>query len=210
MATKIRISKTIDPGDDPKKKETATVSTSPTPPLTPQQMQEWNSLLDHIKSKGYEGSEQLDHDKKLGESLFNEWKQKNPQATINYDVVKTVQGHMQKLRDSAQDFAARHNDPNAKNIMSNVSKVDGFLGSKTSQFRFPQMTMNELQNNNLVSSTNLGLVNSNLQPTGAAAKLGAMRKIPPNAKLEKLYDNAGNATGMGYTDPSSGDIIRVQ
>lgn len=199
MATKIRV--TAPPIDDPKKN----------PSLTPQQMQEWNSLLDHIKSRGYEGSEQLDHDKKLGESLFNEWKQKNPGATIDYGAVKSVQGEMQKLRDNAQGFAARHNDPNAKNIMSNVSKIDGFLGSKTSQFRFPQMSVNDLHNNALVGSANLGLVNSNLQPTGAAAKLAAMKRTPPpNAKLEALYDNAGNKTGMGYTDPTTGDVVRVQ
>jgi len=205
------------PIDDPKKKTMLKVSKSggdPTPstPLTPQQMMEWNSLLDHIKSRGFEGSEKLDHDKTLGQSLFNEWKAKNPGATIDYNAVKTVQGEMQKLRDQAQGFAARKNDPNAKNIMANVSPVDGFLGSKTSQFRFPNMVLNQEKNGNLVSSNNLGLLNGNFKPTGAGSSsiMGAVKPIPKGVKVEILYDSTGKPTGQGYTDPVSGDIVRVQ
>lgn len=175
--------------------------------LTPQKMKEWNQFLDFIKTKGYEGSEKLDHDKALGQSLFNEFKKNNPNVSISYDIVTPVQTEMQKLKESAQSFAERRKDPNAKQIMANVSKVDGFLGSKTSQFRFPDMTLNQVRNNNLVGSTNLGLVKSGLQPTGAAATV--VKPIPKGVELEDLYDAQGNKTGKGYTDPSSGDVIRV-
>lgn len=181
-------------------------------PLTPQMMSEWNQFLDYVKSKGFEGSKDLDSkDKGLGQKLFNEFKTVNPNVTINYDIIPSVQSEMQKLKESAQQFAARRNDPNAKNIMKDISKVDGWFGSKTSQFRFPDMKLKELHNDQLVGSANLGLVNSQLKPTGTtSAILGGRKPLPTGVKLEPLFDAQGKQTGMGYTDPDSGDLIRYQ
>ncbi len=184
-------------GDDPK-------------PLTPQMMAEWNQFLDYVKAKGLEGSKDLDSkDKGLGQKLFNEFKSANPNITIDYTIVPSVQSEIQKLKQSAQSFAARRGDANAQNIMKDASKVDGWFGSKTSQYRFPDMKVKELHNNQVVGVQNLGLVNSQLKPTGANASIMAARKtLPSGAKLEPLYDAQGKQNGLGYTD-ENGDIIRV-
>jgi hypothetical protein len=183
---------TNDGGGDPK-----TVSK-----LTPQQMMDWNRLLDHIKSRGYEGSPVLDHDKALSQQLFQEFAQKNPGTSITYQNVADVQNEMQRLKDAAQGFAQRRGDKGAAAIMSNVSKVDGFLGSKTSQFRFPNMEEKNFHNNVLRGTSNLGLVNGNLQPTGA---LAAMKQIPKGAQTWQSNDG-----GTYYTDPKSGDAVRLK
>lgn len=171
--------------------------------LTPQKMSEWNKLLDFLKQKGYEGSTKLDKDKALGQTLFNEFKKSNPSTTITYDIVPTVQREMEKLKDSAQSFAERHKDPNAKQVMSGISKVDGFLGSKTSQFRFPEMTETALHNGQVVSSANLGLVKGGLQPTGITGST-TKQSLPRGVTLIKADD------GDYYTDPSTGYLVKYQ
>lgn len=182
-------------GDEPKEK------------LTPQKMKEWNMFIDWMKTKGHSGSTKLDKDKTLGQSLFNQFKKDNPSTTITYDIVPAVQTEFQRLKNDAQNFAARRNDPNAKNIMSNVSKVDGFLGSQTSQFSFPDMVEKEYKNDALVGANNLGLVKGGLQPTGVVGN-SVRKAMPSGVKLEPLYDDKGKQTGMGYTD-ENGDLIKV-
>lgn len=171
------------------------------PELTPQKMKEWNQLLDFIKTKGYEGSTKLDKDKALSQQLFNEFKKANPQTSITYDIVPVVQREMEKLKQSAQGFAARRDDPNAKNIMSNISKVDGFLGSKTSQFRFPAMQEVVKHNDVTVQNKNLGLVKGDLTPVGPGG-INLLRTPPKGAKIEKLKG------GDFYTD-ENGDLRRI-
>lgn len=143
----------------------------PEPPktrkLTPAEMAQWNQFLDHVKSKGYEGSADLNvKNKNLGASLFADWKKGNPNATINYDIVPSVQQEMQNLKTSAQGFAQRRGQANADQIMAGVSPVDGWFGSKTSQFRFPGLTTETYSNGQLVDKRNLGLVNADIKPVG--------------------------------------------
>jgi hypothetical protein len=174
----------------------------PVSKLTPQQMMDWNRLLDHIKSKGYEGSTVLDHDKTLGQKLFQEFAQKNPGVSITYDNVADVQNEMQRLRDTSQDYAKKKGLPDAASIMSNVSKVDGFLGSKTSQFRFPVMEKQRLYNNVLRGTSNMGVVDGDLRN---ARGITAMQKLPKGVETWKSNDG-----GMYYTDPKTGDAVKLQ
>lgn len=171
--------------------------------LTPKKMSEWNRLLDFLKQKGYEGSTKLDKDKALGQSLFNEFKKANPGTSITYDIVPTVQREMEKLKESAQSFAERHKDPNAKQVMSGISKVDGFLGSKTSQFRFPEMTETSLHNGQVVSTANLGLVKGGLQPTGITGS-ATKKPLPRGVTLQRVDGEDY------YTDPSTGYLVKYE
>lgn len=181
-------------GPDPKPKS-----------LTPQQMGDWNKFLDFVKAKGYEGSAELDKkDKNLGQSLFNEFKKANPKTSIDYSIVPSVQTEMQKLKTNTQSFLERRNDPNAKSVMSGVSKVDGWMGSKTSQYRFPDIEEKNYHNGNLVSSQNLGLVNGDWKPVGLTGSVNQSKPLPPNAKLEKMSD------GRLYYENSDGDLVLYQ
>lgn len=177
--------------------------------LNPTEMQEWNSYLDFVKEQGFEGSTDLDiRDKKLGESLFGQYKTKNPKSTINYDIVPRVQQELTYLRDQAQGFARRQNDPNADKIMAGISPVDGWFGSKTSQYRFPSVTLNTINNGTLTSSQDQGLLNGNFQTsqpakyTSPVTRLGN-KPVPNGVKIEQLKD------GYFYEDPNSGDLVEV-
>lgn len=179
-----------------------------TPPrkLSVQEMSEWNMFLDHVKGKGLEGSPTLNtKDKNLGQSLFDEFKKTNPNVSIGYDIVPAVQQAMQELRGNTQSFLKRKGQPDAEQVMSGISPVDGWFGSKTSQFRFPSATLIQEHNGQKVAQRNLGLVDSTLT---AAASRG--RALPQGVTPEDLYDAAGNKTGMGYTDPRTGDVVQLQ
>lgn len=177
--------------------------------LAPEEMQQWNQFLEFVKEQGYEGSPELNvKNKNLGSSLFDKFKTANPNVTIDYSIVPDVQNEMQVLGQSARDFAARRNDPNAANLMTGVSPVDSWFGSKTSQYRFPSATLVTKRNNQTVGQQNLGLVSGNIQATG----VGNINKprIPQGVQIETLYDDQGNAIGKGYTDPTTGDTIELK
>ena len=192
--------------------------------LQPTEMQQWNQFLDFVKEQGYEGSPELNtKNKNLGSSLFEKFKSSNPGISINYDIVPSVQAELQVLRDNAQSFAKRRNDPNAENLMANTSPVDGWFGSKTSQYRFPSLTTNTFKDGTLVESSDLGLVDSNLKPTGVGKidrwnpnslkrnpNQNRVTKLPDGVRAETLYDENGQPKGMGYTDPKTGDIVELQ
>lgn len=149
--------------------------------LSPSEMGQWNGYLDFVKSKGFEGSEELNSkDKNLGASLFQQYKQSNPGVTIGYDIVPSVQQEMQNLKATSQDFAQRHNVPGADKVMSGVSPVDNWFGSKTSQFRFPNVVSNTSG-----KTVDHGLVNSQWETTSGQNKKPI---IPPGAQTEKMSD----------------------
>jgi hypothetical protein len=171
------------------------------PQLSPQNMSDWNRFLDWVKTKGYEGSTELDTNEPLARSLFDQYKKVNPTTSIHYGIVPLVQTEMQKMKNNAQAFAARRGQKDASKIMSGVSKVDGFFGSRTSQFRFPEMQQNNFHNDTLKSSTNLGLVDGNIQPVGSP--LNALRKVPKGVSTWK--DN----NGVTYYTNADGDAVRL-
>lgn len=172
--------------------------------LTPQQRQEWNKYVDYIKSKGYSGSPLLDKKETgLATKLFGQFKAENPGVTLTLDHIGAVQQEMADLQKSSQAFAARHGDKNPANVMSGISKVDGWPGSRTTQFKFPEMQTQDYRNGSLVSQQNLGLVDSKLNPTGIIPS--TTKILPKNAKLEKMADGK-----LYYEDPSTGSMVEYK
>jgi hypothetical protein len=171
--------------------------TTPTPArrLAPSEMQQWNQFLDFVKSKGKQGSVELNaKDKGLGAKLFQEFKAATPGVTIGYDIVPSVQNEFMQLQRTAQDFAKRKGDANASKVFSGISKPDGWFGSKTSQQYFPAMIDQTVHNGQLQKVENLGLVDGKLQPTGTTAAAAAMLR----KKKAPQYGDAGaieNADG---------------
>ena len=169
--------------------------------VAPAEMQQWNRFLDFVDKKGLKGSPLLNKkDKNMGAELFAQFKKENPDVSINYDIVPLVQNEMQLLQKQARDFDARNGNPNS-NTMEGISPVDGWFGSKTSQFRFPEMVKKNYNNGQLTSTQNQGLVGGDFQPVGLAG--GIMRKVPKGKEIWK--DNKGNSY---YTD-DEGNAVRV-
>lgn len=168
--------------------------------ISPNERQEWNAFIDFVqaKEKEFGGLEKLDKNQALARKLFGEYQKIHPGTSINYNMVASVQYEMQKLRQSVQGFAQRRNDPNANKLMGFISEVDGFFGDNTAQSKFPFMIEDQYHNNNLVSSKNLGLVNSNLE---TSSKTQLKKKIPDGAKI---VDNEF------YEDPQTGDLVKYK
>ena len=113
------------------------------PPLTIQEREMWNNFLEYLKKKGIQGSAALDNrDTNMGQQLMEEYRKQDPHFTLTYDRVPDVQNDLQTYR---QQLVNKYKaDPTIINgiksvdeIMPNLSAVDGWLGSKTSQQRYP-------------------------------------------------------------------------
>ncbi len=173
--------------------------------LTPQQRKEWNAYVDFVEKKGYKGSPLLDKKETgLATGLFNQFKKENPSVTLSLDHVKSVQSEMQNLANAARDFEIRRGNPNAKNIMQGTSPVDGWPGSKTTSFRFPDMEKTTYNNNVLTSHQNLGILNPQLKPTDSTNRtsLSTSPTTLTGMKLEKMAD------GNLYYQNKDGDYVR--
>lgn len=171
--------------------------------VTPQERNEWNDFLSFVEQKGYKGSKELDKGSdKLARSLFAEYKTLHPETTLDYSIVASVQKDMQDLRENVQAFAKRRNDPNAENLMKNISKIDGWFGSQTSQYGYPQMVLTTYHNDALVGSENLGVVDKNMNPEKKST-IQKTQKIPKGAKVEKLKDG-------DYYENEDGDLVKIR
>ena len=171
--------------------------------LTPQQRKDWNNYVSWLEQKGYKGSPLLDKkDTGLATSLFNQFRKENPTATISLDNVKSVQSEMERLAEAARQLEARRGNPNAANIMQGTSKVDGWPGSKTTSFKFPDLEQLVYNNGKLQSHTKYGLLNPQLKPTDSTkATLSANPTTLTGMKLEKMSD------GRYYYQNRDGDYV---
>lgn len=180
--------------------------------LTPQQMRDWNAYVSWLEKKGYAGSKDLDKKETgLARNLLTQFIKENPTTSITYEDVKKVQLEMQKVRDSVQAFSARRGDANASKLMGGISSVDGWPGSRTTSYKFPDLQETSYHNNQLVSDVNMGLMGGDFKPTGltGAGQQPAKPKkqLPKGVKLEAVVDAQGNKS-IVYEDPNTGDLVR--
>lgn len=127
-----------------------------TPPLTPEEKAQWNLFIDYLDKKGLRGSADLDaRDKGLGARLMSEYQKVNPDFKLGYDRIADVQQDLQNYRKqlvndyNAGKIQADATVKTADDIMPGLSKIDGWLGSKTSSYKFPtaKATVNGKQTN---------------------------------------------------------------
>ena len=117
-------------------------------PLTPQQKMQWNGFIDFLDKQGVKGHPDLDaKDKNLGQYYFQKYQSQNPNLGITYQDVPRVQQGLQDYRNQVlQQWKAGKADlgglKDESNFMPGISKVDGWMGSKTSTYKFPQAILN--------------------------------------------------------------------
>lgn len=123
---------------------TTTGGSTPVPPLTNQQKQDWNGFLDFVDKQGYKGNPVLDdRNQQLGSYLMQKYRSLNPKATITYQDVPRVQSELNQYRTNlvnqwkAGKVAPMEGVNTEADIMPGLSSVDGWLGSKTSSHKFP-------------------------------------------------------------------------
>lgn len=198
------ISKLTDPNYNPVREQKVDWGLNPTgdgdpEPLTPQKRQEWNKYVDFVEKRGYKGSAELDkRDTGLANKLFDEFKKEFPDTSLSLNDVSSVQFEMQQLKKTVQDFQKRRGAKDAGTMMQGISKVDGWPGSKTTQFKFPVMALETYHNDKLKSKKNLGIVDANLNPGGI---MEVKKALPKGAKLETMSD------GKQYYQDEGGDLV---
>lgn len=124
-------------------KQQTTGEPIPPAPLTNEQKQHWNEFIDYLDKQGYKGSTALDNrNMALGQNLLNKYNQMRPNAPIKYEDISRVQQELQDYRaglvDKWKKGLAQSDQVKTENdIMGGISPVDGWLGSKTSSYKFP-------------------------------------------------------------------------
>jgi hypothetical protein len=108
-----------------------------------QKKTEWNGFIDYLKNKGMSGNKMLDaRDTNLGKQLLEQYKTENPTVSLNYEDVPVIQQWFNKYRNDAWNAIskgkAKTDVATIDEFMPNLSPVDGWLGSKTSQTYFPR------------------------------------------------------------------------
>lgn len=114
---------------------------TPVAPLPPNLRPEWNKFIDFVEAKGMKGNKLLDdRNTALGKQLMQEYLKTNPKSPLTYDVIPSVQQSLQEYRaKSLQEIRSgkAQFDGKEEEFMPGLSKVDGWLGSKTSSYKFP-------------------------------------------------------------------------
>lgn len=142
--------------------------------VTPQNMQDWNSFIDYLEKEGYKGNADLDiRDKNLSSSLLTQYNKLNPKSTLNYNMVPAFQqefvNYRQKVIDDFRTGKAGISGLTKDNYSSvvgedfsgfwpEISRVDNWLGSKTSKWKFPTLYIHTRNaQSNLAQVENRGL-----------------------------------------------------
>lgn len=140
----------------------AAAGTVGTPPLSNGERQQWNAYIDYLQKRGMKGNAALDNrDTALGQKLFNEYKATNPNFTLTYDRVGDVQKDLQDYRNGlVQKYNANPaivpGIKSADEIMPGLSPVDNWLGSKTSNWKYPTASFTTSDGNTINYGTNTG------------------------------------------------------
>lgn len=112
--------------------------------LSPEQKKEWNAFVDFIKSKGLQGSPELDkRDKKLAESLMTEFAKSNPKSGLTLSLVGTIQSELIKANEIARKITGQGMASSSANLPEQLSKVDDWAGSITTRTYFPTATTSD-------------------------------------------------------------------
>jgi len=103
----------------------------------------WNGFVDHLGKKGLKGSTELDkRDTNLSRKSFDEYSK----GQYNYDeFIPKIQGSISKYRNTAIEqvkagtikWEGYKNDNNFDGFMPGLSEQDGWAGSKTTTYKFP-------------------------------------------------------------------------
>lgn len=134
--------------------------------------QQWNQFIDFLDKNGYKGNPQLDdRSTGLGEMLMAKYKKLNPNVTLNYSDVPLIQGELQNYRQGIvskwrQNPAIAPGVKSEDEIMPGLSQADGWLGSKTSSYKYPSAVLTD-QSGNVVKDYG---VNTGLYDNMVAAK----------------------------------------
>ncbi len=139
-------------------------------PISNDKKATWNAFIDYLDKAGYKGSTALDNrDTNLGKTLLAKFNKINPSAKLSYDDVPVVQSALQDYRQGLINKwkagqAGAEGIKSVDDIMPGLSPVDGWLGSKTSSYRFPVATITHTDGTQQNFGVNTDLYDKLIQP----------------------------------------------
>lgn len=142
---------------------------NPTPPPAPPPTNQyqvnnagrtaWNNYVGWLKKKGLAGSPTLDKNG-LGKQLLTQYMKEVPNSGLTPDNVVPIQKDFTNYRTYALNQIhhklATTTASSDDAFMANLSKIDGYPGSKTTSVVFPDAYLKQYNDGQLVSNTNLG------------------------------------------------------
>ena len=142
---------------------------------------DWNNYTTWLKGKGMQGHPSLDKND-LGGQMIDQYQKENPTTSVNRAAIIPIQQELIKYRNYAINELRNKRwqlvdseNPNGRFVtptenldtyMKDLSIDDGYAGSKTTNYKFPEMYMKTFLNNKLQSNVNQGFVTSSppIQP----------------------------------------------
>jgi len=113
-------------------------------PLTAQDKAKWNKFIGFVEANNMKNNPVLDQrNKQVGMSLLQKFNLANPKDALPTDIVPRVQQELQDYRTNlvnqwkAGRIAPIEGVKTEGDLMSGISKVDGWPGTKTLSSRFP-------------------------------------------------------------------------
>lgn len=177
-------------------------------------MRDWNDFTNYAKKKGYSNNSYLNNrDKNLGQQYLNEYKSLHPETSIDYNMITPIQQSLQNYRnqslaDIKSGKGAFADGVNENNYLSNLSKVDNWLGTNTINSQFPLAYINSYQNNQLVKKENLGY--APLVKLQQGGNIYATGGYTPQDIYNFLFQNDEEQTDSPATAPDESDINTAQ
>lgn len=129
-------------------------------PLTSEERSFWNEYVKHLESKGLKGSAELNkRNPDLSRKVFDEY----AKGRASYDdLIPRVQAEASSYRSKAIDmikagkaqYIGYDKDKDFQKFMPGLSNVDGWAGSSTTNFKFPNEVVTDTINNKVVPRRN--------------------------------------------------------
>lgn len=157
-------------------------------PSTVEQRANWNRLLRFMYEKGYSGSKDLDRkDKALGMALLEEYNKANPKNQVPKEFIPIAQyendlirrkGAFPKLGQEESATLYEFLPPAYKS--KEVSAVDGWLGSRTSQLGYPIFSQSSSDGSKVDFGTDYEtyIKNPKVSEIMGKAKMARLQKLP--------------------------------
>lgn len=145
-----------------------TPTTGDEPVITNKERLAWNDYVKYLDKKGIKGKPELDKDG-LGFKALEDYRKEHPDTPITKELIPVIQKDFSKYRDYSLDIIKNKKvDPQTghrmtfgpgvteDNFMTNLSQVDGYPGSKTTSFAYPNYYLQTLENGQVKQTEDKG------------------------------------------------------
>lgn len=139
----------------------------PSKPLSNDERTRWNAFIDYVKGQGMQNHPSLDQrNKQIGNALLQKFNYTNPSQALPMDVVPRVQQDLQSYRQNLiQQWKAGKTAPiegvkSENDIMSGISPVDSWPGTKTLSNKYPVASLTASDGSKKDFGTNMDAYNA--------------------------------------------------